>query len=349
MTLLRPAPWMPGLWVPPALRRTPRLPVRERAWIAAAAARAVAASVVEPGEWRAERIVRTGTLVTVVQVGCGTTGRRFVVKMPADPRREASLRRQAEVLARMRADPRLAGWLGPVPRCVGHGRVEGILYWVEEAVPGRPVTGRMLRGPQGPATLRFAREFATGLHARSAVPVTVDEQAVERWVHVPVRHISGYLAQGRGGTDQRAALDRLAAELAAVLLGRDQMICRIHGDFWPGNLLCTGSLVTGVVDWDRAEPDQLPLHDLLHLHVMARRLTGGFEMGDVVVNALRHDPARAIGVPDEELTSWLYGLPPRAALILYWLRHVWLHIGSEGTHDGSSWIRRNARRVLANI
>ena len=107
--------------------------------------------------------------------------------------------------------------------------------------------------------------------------------------------------------------------------------------------------MTGIVDWDQAAARQLPLHDLLHLHVLARRLARGDELGEIVVHALRHGIDRTLDVPADEAADWLDGIPPRPALLLYWLRHVLLFIDSEGDHDDPRWIRGNVERVLVNV
>jgi aminoglycoside phosphotransferase (APT) family kinase protein len=50
-----------------------------------------------------------------------------------------------------------------------------------------------------------------------------------------------------------------------------------HGDFWLGNLLGTekGDLLTGVVDWKFADPEGLPLLDLLQLLLGTKGMHSG--------------------------------------------------------------------------
>jgi aminoglycoside phosphotransferase (APT) family kinase protein len=71
----------------------------------------------------------------------------------------------------------------------------------------------------------------------------------------------------------------LAKEIRALARELDEALADLprgfgHGDFWSGNLLVEGGRLTGVIDWAAAGPGQLPLLDLMHLHVSARRDQG---------------------------------------------------------------------------
>lgn len=50
-----------------------------------------------------------------------------------------------------------------------------------------------------------------------------------------------------------------------------------HGDFWPGNLLGTarGDRLTGIVDWEFADPEGMPLTDLLQFLLYTKGLVTG--------------------------------------------------------------------------
>ncbi|MGN9912917.1 phosphotransferase family protein [Phytohabitans sp. LJ34] len=286
-----------------------------RAWFSAAAATL-------PGPaWRVTRVRVSDTLVAVAVASCDATGRRVVLKVPHTAEGAENLRRQATALAALYADPRLAGWRAVVPRPLGQAALAGRPYWVEEALPGAPAR-----------TLDGAERVVTDLHARTAQWTVLGAAEVDAWIDRPLRRI------GRGA-------DRLRAELVTAVAGRRARTSWIHGDFWTGNVLAEGGRVTGIVDWDRAGPGQLPLHDLVHIRVMATRA----ELGDVVVRALRHGLAATLRVDTGTALSWLDGMPERPALLLYWLRHVALFIDSEGHRDNPRWLRGNVDRVLARI
>lgn len=341
-------------WARPVLRErlSRRLHRPERRWIAAVAPRLVA-GIMAAGDtdWRTDAVAFTSTSVAVATVTHPGSTRSFVVKVPWTAGGAEGLRRQAAVLATLRVDSRLPCLHPVLPRCVGQGEVEGRYYSVEEALPGVPASVIMLRRSNRGALLGAAAQLIGDLHAHTRQQILLDGTAVEAWVDAPLRRLEAFAATRPQRDRLLEVLWRLREELADTLLGRTVLTSWIHGDFWPGNLLATrpGALVTGVVDWDRAAACQLPLHDLLHLHVLARRMARGDELGDVVVRALHQGIEEALGVPAGEVAAWLNGMPQRPALLLYWLRHILLFIDSEGDHDNPRWLRGNVERVLLNV
>ena len=330
-----------------ALRRAGWRSAPRRGWVAAITPQLVAAA--EPaaglpgGDWFTEAVTLTDTAVVVAVARCRATGRRRVVKMPCTAEGAESLRRQTAVLTALHADTRLAGWVDVVPRHRTRGEIAGHLYWIEDAVPGTPVPDAALRNPVFAAAVRLIED----LHARTGDERTVEATDVAAWVDQPLSLLrSFYAAQHRPGPSI-AALGRLSARLSDELAGRRIRTSWIHGDFWPGNMLISGSAVTGVVDWDQAEPHQLPLQDLLHLSLFTVRVRERRELGDVVVRCLRDGLADVTGVPRPQLDGWLGDLSHTSAVLLFWLRHVSLYIASGGHGDNRNWVRRNVHNVLA--
>jgi aminoglycoside phosphotransferase (APT) family kinase protein len=346
MIAVRAPGWSPSL----ARLRGGRRHAPRRAWLADVAPRlaAVAVAAGSAGTWHTERVSRTSTSLAVAVVRCDATMRRCVVKVPGTAESAHSLRRQAKVLASLHADPRLTDWCPVVPRCLGQGEIDGRPYWVEEALPGRPVTAVAMRRGTRRALLDTAVGLIEDLHARTAGPTRVDSATLDAWVGRPLGRIAAHCASRARGQGLLQAVDRLRDQLTAALADRCVRTCVIHGDFWTGNLLRSGSSVTGIVDWDQATAPQLPLHDLLHVHVLSRRLATGMELGEVVARAATHGIGDALGVPPDRVAAWRDGVPERSAVLLYWLRHVSLFIDSEGHRDNPRWLRGNVDRVLAH-
>jgi aminoglycoside phosphotransferase (APT) family kinase protein len=344
----RPAPLRRAAMARAALRRMLPHVGSQRSWLAATAPRLAAGSLPVAGVggaagWRLERVAFTDTGLGMAVLSCRSTARRVIVKVPGTAEGVECLRRQAAVLAALSADPRFPGWSGQLPRCLAQGEVDGRYYGIEEALPGAPVTAVALRGNGGGALLAAATDVIGDLHGRTARSRSLDAATVEAWVHRPLGRLH---ARYRDRPARRYVLERIRDEASEALLGRVVRTCWIHGDFWPGNLLASGPTLTGVVDWDRAEAGQLPLYDLLHVHVLARRLLARAELGEVVARALGAGVADAVGVPADTVAYWFDGIPHRTAVLLYWLRHVSLFIDSEGHGDNPRWLRRNVERVL---
>jgi aminoglycoside phosphotransferase (APT) family kinase protein len=332
-------------------RRTRWLHRPEREWAGEIAPRLVTAVAAADADWRTETVDFTSTSLAVVTVGCPGSLRRFVVKVPWTAHGAESLRRQADVLASLHHDLRLCGLHPLMPRCIEQGEVDGRYYCIEEALQGVPASAVMARRARRTPLLAAATRIIGDLHARTREVTLLDRATVEAWVHAPLLRLEAFSAGQRHRNLLLGAIGRLRGELDSALAGRTVHTSWIHGDFWPGNLLAarSGTDVTGVVDWDGASPRQLPLHDLLHLHVFSRRLARGDELGDVVVRALYGGIGEAIDVPSGQVATWLDDIPQRSAVLLYWLRHVQLFIDTEGHHDNPRWLRANVERVLVNV
>lgn len=172
-------------------------------------------------------------------------------KVAGGPRSAARVRREADRLAAL-AD-RLGAWEGTVPRLLGLEEHGGHPAVVTTGLPGVPVIVRAHRW--------------RGLRDRRAV--AADLLAAGRWL------VSFWRATRRGrgpltraATAGEAVLDmpdgvREAAAAVHVRLARHGAPrTAVHGDFWPGNVLVERGIVTGVVDWERAEDAGSPVRDL---------------------------------------------------------------------------------------
>jgi Ser/Thr protein kinase RdoA (MazF antagonist) len=289
--------------------------------------------------------------VAVAIVARAGDGRRLVVKVPATAEGAAKLRRQAQVLSRLWRDGRLHALRAALPRPLHQGELSGRYYCVEEALPGRQAARAASRGRHARALLDASARLIDGLHAGTASERRVDAGAIDAWVHLPLRRLERFAETRPRRGELRAAVDRLRHDLTGSLLGRTVRLAWIHGDFWPGNILAEAGTgrVTGVVDWDQAAADQLPLHDLLHLYLHARRLARGEELGDVVAAALADGVPATIGVPASLVDAWTDGIPARTALLLCWLRHATLYLDSDGHRDNRYWLRNNVEKVLLRV
>ena len=298
------------------------------------------------------RAQATSTGMAIVSMGQAGGPPRFVIKMPMTRQAEEGLRRETAVLATLHADERLGGWRRLIPRPVTEGRTGRWVYRVDTALPGTPATNAVAR--EGAPLQEIAAETIHFLHRATTRTVHGDRVLAERWVDARLRDL---WPRGVRRRWLRTRCARLRDELHGAVLGRALDTSWVHGDFWLGNLLVSQQepSIRGIVDWDAASPDELALHDVMHLLLYTRRMATGQELGLIV-----RDQLREAAWTDDELAllerygAWCHdgALSARHALLLYWLRQVAAHARQQSRRGGPRyrlWERRNVQRVLAEL
>ena len=265
-----------------------------------------------------------------------------LLKATATRQGRRQLQHQVDVLAALRADPRLGPWARLVPRTLHVAESDGVQVVVEQRLPGTDSrrAPEAVRARAVPMALAAMGE----LQERTGAVVALDAATVDRWVHRPAAHVRGVV---RGA--HRAALDRVEAELAEGLAGREAARAWAHGDYNRTNVLFDAGVVSGVVDWTEAEPDGLVGADAITLLVFELILVGQ-EMGPVLLRWLA-DPAPVAG-PVAAMQRRVGGpeLPIRTMLLLSWLRHVGGNLADSTRYATNPvWMRRNVRAVLAGV
>ncbi|HJQ47127.1 MAG TPA: phosphotransferase [Amycolatopsis sp.] len=176
---------------------------------------------------------------------------RYAVKVPTEPAGAARVARESARLREIGALP-----LGPVRAtvpCVVPGT--GMPALVTTAAAGTPMlVGYHRHGhTRRPATVR-ADLSAAGDWLAAFQTATVGPSApLDVAPAVP-----DLLRQRPDSGRLLSQLDRLRERLRRHHAPRTA----VHGDFWPGNLLVEHGAVSGVVDWEWAEPAGSPVRDL---------------------------------------------------------------------------------------
>jgi thiamine kinase-like enzyme len=312
--------------------------------------------VPSPATWSIQRAVWTETNTVVIALGLKQEQPTAILKLPQTPDGLVSLQRQMTVLSALRSNPGLGEWCTLLPKPLAQGEVAGQAYVVEQVLPGCNAQD-LLSDPAARMRMQIAAAATIReLHRRTATSVVVDGKMLERWVDQPINLIRRSVPPLLRSASVDGTLKRLAAEIHAVMLGRTLPISWIHGDFWPGNLLVTpdGATVTGIVDWDFAAPDELPLHDLLHLLLYTRKLVQRCELGDVIRATLAgegwlpHERALLDAAGLVDMTGGAAG--ERAIVLIYWLRHIVSNfVQSAGYARNWLWMVRNIKDVLQQL
>jgi len=198
------------------------------------------------------RFRASASVVVLVTAGRSAVP-RLVVKLPrAAEGATASLAPEAAGLEAAGAHG--LGEDGSAPRLVFRGEPEALGGWpvlVETAVPGRPLDAAAVRRRPGRAVAAvegWLRDLATG------APRTSAAERLERLVAKPLEPVAAL------GPDERSLVDR-TLELCGPLAGAELPVVLEHGDLSHPNVLLAGRRI-GAVDWELAEPQGLPLHDL---------------------------------------------------------------------------------------
>jgi SAM-dependent methyltransferase len=206
-------------------------------------------------------------MVTVLLFRPGERSPSVVAKLPRYGPTGEPLRREAAALERVRGAI-TGGALADrvrdaIPRPLGLHDVEGTEVLLQTGMPGGHLVAASAGGRLHPRKLArwldLMLDWCLKLQAASAHQVTVDDALV-------TRKLEPLAAEGLEamGADQRVAalLDR-CLEAAAGLHGTALPLVVCHGDYWAGNVMVAGGRVRGVIDWERAGLDELPLWDLV--------------------------------------------------------------------------------------
>jgi thymidylate kinase len=303
-----------------------------------------------PASWRKGRLAVTETGLGMVALGPGNGPAQVIVKSPLSSWAEGALRTHIEVVTRLAADPRLAGWsdLLPIIRCEGRARESR--YVVESLLPGRPASSLISSGDIGPA-LRAAATAIADLHERTRERVWIDETVVDVWVRRPIWAVCAEVPAVTQSGWRTDALERIGEKAASALSGRAVDVAWVHGDYWPGNVLVSddGTRATGIVDWGLAEPRLPPLHDSIDLILHARRIRFGRDLG-FLARAMLEDP-RLDPAEEHVLQTVGLGWPAdpsgfRLAIVVAWLRYISSAVGVGGDAQNRWWVRQNLDPLL---
>lgn len=300
--------------------------------------------------WAISRHRWTPGKVSVLSVGPANDLQAGVIlKIAHSSEGSESLRKQLYVQSTLRRDPRLADWRHLVAEPITDGTVLGRYYVAEREIRGRsadslPGLADRVQDIQAQAFDRIGV-----FHQRTARAEIVDQVLLDRWVGNRIRILRRALINHTGNDWFIDALDHLEAGLICWLQRRHVTTCWIHGDFWLGNVLVddeSGQL-TGIIDWDRAGPSELALHDIIHMLLLPRKLLSNQWGESLLASALDGD--HIWNAEEESILSRSHlelgdgQMGRRIALFLYWLRHT------SNTINRLPSITRNADFIRDNV
>lgn len=276
-----------------------------------------------------------------------------VLKLPLSAEAVQSTATHRQVVSTLHSMPMLRSFVALIPRALAWGDFEGQHFYLETALGGR-IASDLVR--QGTAPAMFKQDAVRAirqLHIGTAQRRVVDSVGFARLAGDDLARLYEESKHWPDSARMRDALQSVEALLRRKFLGLTLPFAWTHGDYWPGNILVhAGGGVSGIIDWDRAIPNQLPLLDVLHLLAYLRKMQQRTELGDQIVEYLlpaAFDRQEQVLV-DETLEH--YGLPAdrdfwHAATLLYWLRFTTANIVRyQRLQSDTFWLSKNVFTVL---
>jgi aminoglycoside phosphotransferase (APT) family kinase protein len=298
-------------------------------------------------------LTRSDVVVALIAAGASDEP-RLVLKLPLTPDAERSTTGHRQVVMLLHQLPELESFCALVPRAVAWGDYEGVPYYVETALPGIGA-GDLVRRQAEPATMKQeAARLIRQLHLGTMQRRVVDDAQFARLAGDDLALLSQLAERWPEAALLRQKLAQLEAQLRSQIYGHDLPFSWAHGDFWPGNLLLRpdNGAIGGIVDWDRASADQIPLHDLLHLLAYTRKMQQRSELGEEIVSYLlpaafdKHERAlvREAMIDLGLLTS---AESFQAMTLLYWLRFASANLARYPAFQSDErWLKKNVFLVL---
>jgi O-antigen/teichoic acid export membrane protein/thiamine kinase-like enzyme len=305
-----------------------------------------------PEIWKALQVHHTVSDMTVVKLGPPGGVGAAILNLPQSEYASKSAQQHLSVVETLKTDERLGTWRNLLPQTIAAGEINAQTYRVDMMIPGRTAQ-ELLSVPDNIATVqKRAATVINELHLRTSSLKMVSETLFSEWVDEPIHLIRELLNPQSLLSDGHGALGRVYAELRETLLGRNLTLSWVHGDYWPGNILMLPEdlTVTGILDWEAARADDLPLLDLLNLLLSTRVIVERKELGSVLRDLLLEDNwshHENILLDAAKLAMTGDHLETRDMLLLYWLGHVGSNLNKSKRYSKNQiWIAKNVEAVL---
>ncbi len=279
-------------------------------------------------DWRIYQAHYSLSDMDVISVGPAGQPPLLMLHLPRSQSAISGFAHHLQTCESLRADPRLdADWKNLLPRLIYKGEFNHLPYYVMERIDGSSSALMKADFDRRKAALQTAFRAILHLHQATALNLNVDVEIFNHWALAPlnvIRHSTMMYYHPQS----HALLDKLEKHLLSSIFNKPMAVCRIHGDYWPSNILFDhdGLRVIGIIDWDLSEPLGLPSKDLVNLFLSTRKLENSkMELGEIMAETLKRGVWR-----DYEQELWnqaqtaLGGNFPNVsdAVLLFWVQHI---------------------------
>jgi O-antigen/teichoic acid export membrane protein len=288
-----------------------------------------------------------------------------VLKTATGPEGIQSLERNRARIETLRSDPRLINPPFELPQILAFTRSSNSVFLVERIISGED--GRITLKRSGREALQAAAQSITFIHERTAKQEVINGTWLKDWIDRPCSLLETPVHTIMTRTTRRAAIALFREEQHQFWSGRPVSLGWCHGDFSPGNIIFTRRtkeetapsdsvpqiIVSGIVDWDRAEPNAPPGFDACHLAIAVRSIMSGRELGEIIRELLlapRWSPQERIWLAahrERDSRLWIEGEGVRVLVGLVWLGRVTANLEKSGRFARNRlWSSVNVERVL---
>lgn len=256
-------------------------------------------------------------------------GEPIVVKIPFS---DSATSGEASHAAIVNGLLKLPGFSAIVPAPLARGEIQNLRYYVERRISGEPLVEKI--NPDNRLAYLQAVEdiqrLIISLSSNNKAPVQLIGDLYRRLVDRPLQKVFAVLDRADlAEIANRFFRDRL--EGAMVVTGLE------HGDFSVNNILVSDGKVSGLLDWEGADRDGLPVLDAFnYLDSVERQLNQGTTIADTVQRLANS----AWTYPEEQQylarMTESFGVDRRhhaGFAYLYWLRHIAQQLDSNLIYD----------------
>lgn len=277
-----------------------------------------------------------------------------VLKLPLTPDAERSTALHRQMVETLHSRSELRGFCEAVPRALAWGMFEGQAYYLETALDGVAASDVVRKRLNLSVLKQVATQAILQLHCGTLVRQQVDESVFAACVGNDLALLYRSAAGWPEAELLRTKLKALEELLRNQIYGRELPFAWSHGDYWPGNILVrpADGALTGIVDWDRALPQQLPLLDILHLFAFSRKMQQRNELGEQIVTYLLPAQFDAVerALIDKALDQLCLPRDPaflQALALVYWVRFAAANISRyPSLAQDRRWLSKNIFIVL---
>lgn len=275
------------------------------------------------------------------------------IKLPLVPFAEARLRKQSETLhylhQRGLSSPHIS--FAPenqkiFPKILAQGEFEKQAYFLESRIRGAPLSRLSVPDEFFRKVCDRLFSFWHEVQTRCGAFVDIDRDKFEQIFRQPLRQLARWIQPSRR---HDIILQQLENFFAGQFAGQRVFLGLVHGDFSTKNILANPKSfeLSGIIDWDIAGRESIPLLDVLHFFVRLDPASFRDAPPQIAMRLIR---------ADSHALHWIYlqralakfGYDQKilpAVVAYYWMQRLQVYLDSPKYLD-TQFMRRHVYNIL---